>query len=77
MALLGDYLLRILWCLDVLVMVILRGHLGETLSSCSYRMHRDKRFWGFLMPMINTLIFWEPQHCYNSYLADRTRVYPT
>lgn len=50
----------------------------ETMSAASYRMHRDGRFWGFMMPVINLMFFWQgPDHCYNAYKKELTRVqYP-
>ena len=71
-----NYLSNILWALDVVLMQVFRGHRGETLSSCAYRMRRDGKFWGFLCPIIDGVVFWENMHCWNSYLACRDRQYP-
>lgn len=74
-----SYFIRVLLAIDQLLNVILcNGAPDETMSAASYRMHRDGRFWGFMMPVIDMLFWWQgPQHCYRAYLKelDRTQ-YP-
>ena len=45
------------------------GHPGETLSSRSYRrgvLHGNKK-WNAYRKFVDTLFFWEEDHCKNSY----------
>lgn len=75
-----NYFVRVLLALDQLANVVLcNGMPDETLSAASYRMNRDGRFWGFMMPVIDLLFFWQgPNHCRNAYLKELARVqYPT
>ena len=63
------YIIRVLLAIDQLANVVLcNGSPDETMSAASYRMHRDGRFWGFMMPVIDLMFFWQgPNHCYNAY----------
>lgn len=72
---LKTYLLTVAIAFDVLLGCLIGGAQGETLSSTSYRKHRDGAFWGFLFPFINWLMR-DPQHCWEAYLTDRSRTYP-
>lgn len=74
------YIIRVLLAIDQLLnVVICNGSPDETMSAASYRMHRDGRFWGFMMPVIDLMFRWQgyPDHCYRAYLKelDRTQ-YP-
>lgn len=73
------YIIRVLLAIDQLANVVLcNGSPDETMSAASYRMHRDGRFWGFMMPIIDLMFFWQgPNHCYNAYKKELARVqYP-
>ena len=75
-----NYIMRVLLAIDQLLNVVLcNGAPDETMSAASYRMHRDGRFWGFLMPVIDLMFFWQgPNHCFNAYLKELSRTqYPT
>ena len=69
------YFIRVLLALDQLANVVLcNGMPDETMSAASYRMNRDGRFWGFMMPVIDALFWWQgPNHCYNAYLKELQR----
>jgi hypothetical protein len=42
---------------------------GETLSARCYRAWRDGRTWGrLLLPVIDTLFFWQDAHCHDAYI---------
>ena len=51
----------------------------ETLSSRAYRAHRDGKFFGFTLCLIDALFFWQtirPEaigHCHQAYLRERER----
>lgn len=74
-----SYFIRVLLAIDQLLNVLIcNGAPDETMSAASYRMHRDKRFWGFMMPVIDLLFFWQgPNHCYRAYQKELERTqYP-
>lgn len=74
-----SYFIRVLLAIDQLLNVVLcNGAPDETMSAASYRMHRDCHFWGFMMPVIDVLFWWQgPQHCYRAYLKELERTqYP-
>lgn len=76
-----NYLVRTLLALDQLANVVLcNGMPDETMSAASYRMNRDGRFWGFMMPIIDFMFRWQgvKDHCYRAHLKEIQRVqYPT
>ena len=68
------YLLNVLIALDQLVNVVLcGGQPDETMSSNVWRMEQAGKPWGFMRPIIDTLFFFDPDHCANSYSAERER----
>lgn len=64
--------LNFLICFDRGVNALLGGDPRETLSSVAYRINRDKGTYKWTKGFIETLFFWEPNHCYGAYLFDRT-----
>lgn len=56
--------------LDQLINALLGGWADETLSSRAWRL-RNKRPWVYRT--IDTLFFWDPQHCYKSYVSEVER----
>lgn len=64
---------QFLIALDQLCNTLLGGYADETMSSHAYRMHVAGRPWGFLMHAIDTIFFWESDHCLESYLSERAR----
>lgn len=75
----AHYIIRTLLAIDQLLnVVICNGSPDETMSAASYRMHRDGRFWGFMMPVIDLMFWWQgPNHCKNAYLKELERTqYP-
>ena len=67
------YIINVLIALDQLVNALVGGWPDETLSSYSYRIHRDGKPWGFLMKVIDRLFWWQPNHCYTAYLLEQSR----
>lgn len=63
------YLYNLLIAIDQLLNVLIcNGSPYETMSSVSYRMEQEGRFWGFLRPIIDTIFSpWEHEHCKKSY----------
>lgn len=59
---------------DQWVNSILRGSPDETLSSRAWRAERNGKVFGkFFRPIIDTLFFFEPNHCMHAYLAELER----
>lgn len=49
---------------------------GETLSARAFRAWRDGRAWGRVMlPMINTIFFWQENHCRGAHAKLMERAY--
>lgn len=64
-------ILRLLILLDCALNVLVCGgeFYFETMSSHAYRMDCERKPWGFMRHVIDTLFFWQPDHCRMSYLA--------
>ena len=70
-----NYFLRLLLAIDQLLNVLLcNGEPDETMSSAAYRMERDGRFFGFMRPVIDTLFWFQPQHCKKAYESELLRL---
>lgn len=73
------WITQVVIALDQVLNAILGGYADETLSSCSYRMWRDGKRSGRLMPVIDKFFFWEkypPEvvgHCHSAYLSELAR----
>jgi hypothetical protein len=68
------WFLNVLTAIDQLLnALICNGEPDETMSSAAYRMHRDGRPTGFLKTIIDTLFFFDPDHCKTSYWAEKKR----
>ena len=66
--------MQVLIALDQLLNALLFGYADETLSSRAYRADRDGKVFGRIFrPFIDTLFFWQPRHCFQSYLAEVQR----
>lgn len=68
------YAMRVLISLDQAVNAIVGGSPDETLSSRTYRramLDDDPSvLWIAFHSLVDTLFFWEPNHCYESYLVE-------
>ena len=68
------YLISVFVAIDQLLNALLFGYADETLSSRAYRTDRDGKVFGRIFrPFIDTLFFWQPRHCFQSYLAEVQR----
>lgn len=81
MKLFAAYLVQIMLAFDSLINALippLTGTLsysGETLSARCYRAWRDKRRWGLILrPVINSIFFWQIDHCHSAYLKTLARL---
>lgn len=70
-----NYLIRVGDCLSQLlnVMVFLGDNPNESLSSRAHRLNKVDTFWTVMRWIINTIFFWQGDHCLQAYLADRER----
>lgn len=48
------------------------GMADETISARSWRL-RKKPFWGALRVLVDSLFFWQPNHCADSYMSEQAR----
>lgn len=68
------YVKQNLIAIDQLVNTLLGGHADETLSSRAYRAEVKGRFFGRIMrPVIDSIFFFDKDHCYNSYVSELNR----
>lgn len=56
---------------DQFVNALLGGYADETLSSHAYRLHRGGKPLGFMRHVIDRLFWFDPDHCHESFLAER------
>jgi hypothetical protein len=65
---------QILIALDQLLNALLGGYSDETLSARAWRTEQDGKLFGKVFrPLIDMLLFFDPQHCYTSYLSEKER----
>ena len=70
----GEYLFQVLLSLDQLFNTILGGMADESLSSRAWRMeNKNKKIGKILRPVIDGIIFWDEDHCYNSFISEVKR----
>jgi hypothetical protein len=61
---------QILIALDQLLNAILLGMADETLSARCWRNQHNSWYWKGLRIAIDTLFFFEKDHCFNAYMAE-------
>ena len=66
------YVKNVLIALDQLVNALIGGYCDETLSSHAYRMDVEKDH-KWVRVMIDTVLFFDPDHCHQSYLSEIER----
>lgn len=64
------YLWQILIALDQLFNTLLAGYADETLSARAYRMRARKKRWAIVRKVIDTIFFFEKDHCYNAFISE-------
>ena len=67
------YAINILIAIDQLITAILGGWPDETLSSYAWRLEMQGKPGGVFRKLIDKIFFWDPNHCYNSWLAEKRR----
>jgi len=69
------YILNNAIALDQQFNTLLGGSPDETLSSRAYRTEQQQKIFGRLFrPVIDLVFFFDPLHCYKSYLAEIDRL---
>lgn len=61
---------------DQLFNTLLSGYADETLSARAYRMASEtlpKRRWLIARRVIDTIFFWEKEHCFKAYVSEKQR----
>ena len=65
------YVMKVLIAVDQLANAVRGGHPDETLSAAAHRRHLEGRSgWRNL---INTLFFWQEDHCLDAYINEMAR----
>jgi hypothetical protein len=59
---------------DQLINTVFGGYADETISARSWRTEQDGKLFGkFFRPLIDTILFFDKDHCYNSYVSEKRR----
>lgn len=66
------YLILIPLLIDCLCNVLVGGSFRQTLSATAWTVYRDRKFFGWLCPVINAIFFFQPDHCRLQYLREQT-----
>ena len=70
---LKQYIINILVALDQFVNVLFLGQPDESISSRAWRCKDTSSFWKFMRKLIDTIFFWQKDHCYYSFIAELER----
>ena len=65
---------QVLIALDQLLNTLVGGWADETFSARSYRNKNQSAKWKNVMIIIDTVFFWQDEHCYKSYLNEMDRL---
>lgn len=69
-----NYVLQILIAIDQVFNAILGGYADETLSARAWRTEQKGRIFGkFFRPLIDFVLFVQPDHCFKAYEAEQKR----
>ena len=70
---LKQYFRNILIAFDQFVNVLFLGQPDETISSRAWRCKDSGSFWKLMRKLIDTIFFWQKDHCYYSFIAEVER----
>lgn len=59
--------------IDQLINTICGGWADETISSVAWRKRHEGRGWAFLRALIDTLFFWQQDHCRTAFESELKR----
>lgn len=68
-----SYVRQVLISFDQFLNAVAGGWADETLSARSYRLSGESRGWLVMMRVIDTLFFWQVNHCFMSYQMEVIR----
>lgn len=57
---------------DQLCNALVGGYACETFSARCYRCRDESKFWPIAMKVVNTIFFFQPEHCKQAYEAAKT-----
>ena len=66
-------LMQVLIAIDQLANTIFNGYADETLSSRAHRRQHKNRFWKYGRIVIDTIFFFQKEHCKKAYLSELER----
>ncbi len=58
---------------DQFINTLFGGWADETISSAAWRKRHEGRGWAFLRTLIDTLFFWQTDHCKTAYESELKR----
>ena len=64
---------QVLIAFDQMINARLGGYADETLSARCWRMRNRKRSYAVMVRFIDSLFFWQIDHCYTAYQSERGR----
>lgn len=66
-------LLQVAIAFDQQINTLLGGYADETLSSRAWRCQNKSKFWRIARSVIDSIFFWQPNHCRQAYLSEKLR----
>lgn len=66
-------ILQVLIAIDQLANTIFNGYADETISARAYRRQHANKFWKCARKFIDSLFFWQKEHCYHAYVSEKDR----
>ena len=64
------YIKQNLIALDQAINALFWGYADETISARTYRMSQRSKYWLILRKIIDTIFFFDKNHCYTSWVAE-------
>jgi hypothetical protein len=68
-----NYYLAIRVAISRLLNATLCGYSGEMLSARAYRMRNTSLFWGVMMEVLDSVFWWQLDHCRGCYEFEKAR----
>ena len=65
---------QIFIALDQLINTLFGGWADEPISSVAWRKRHEGKGWALLRKMIDSLFFWQENHCESAYLSEKNRL---
>lgn len=68
-----EQFLEVMRVFSVLLNVLSGGHSAQTLCGRAYALRHTRKGWAVLNKMLDTIFFWDREHCRGSYVGDIRR----